>query len=127
MNNWRSRYTTPYSQLCTRDEIEEVEREERIARQEYDDACAQMAREKVVEWQSRGRFLSVHFRKEDKSIYVIQQSVPLADYAISDLRRPTEQERRVNPDLYALLDDGETRVGLTKERYMALRQKLQEV
>lgn len=127
MNNWRSRYNTPYSKLCSQDEIEWRNEQDRVAREESEELEAKFEREKVAEWVSaRGKRISLHFDPKDRVIFVWFDFLDLSPFAVSSLRRPTEKERKSNPDLYALLDDGETRVGLTKERYMALRQKLQE-
>lgn len=128
MNSYdRSHYNTPYSQICSQDELEWRKEQDRLDRDASDELEAKFEREKVAEWVSaRGKRISLHFDPKDKVIFVWFDFLDLSPFSISSLRRPTEQERKSNPDLYALLDDGETRIGLTKERYMALRQKLPE-
>jgi hypothetical protein len=110
------------------EEKEEMERDARIMREESDDIFQQEEREKIAEWRtSTNKPISMHFDPSDKSIYFkILFERQMFGYFVSSLRRPTEREKAANPELYAILDNGEARMGLTRERYMLLRAKLAE-
>ena len=114
----------PYSD----DEKEFMAEQERERRQFLTDTFAEEEAQKVMEWRgSNGRPVSIHFDPRDRTIYFkVLFSRQDHDYNVSSLRRPTAEEKRSNPDVYAVLDNGEQRRGLTRERYMALRAKLEE-
>lgn len=110
----------------TPEEKEAIAQDDRMMQSELDEMCQQEEREKVIEWRgSNGNPISMHFDPSDKSIYFkILFERQMFGYVVSDLRRPTVEEKKSNCDIHAVLDNGKARMGLTKERYMALREKL---
>lgn len=121
----------PYSE----DEKEFMSANKREMREFFEDQAEQEEREKVAEWiGSNGKSISLHV-ESDKSIYwkISGRKVGIAQS--SGLRHPTQAEMAKNPELYAIIAGQEfdasgfgkgfaANLGLTKERYMALRAKL---
>ena len=110
------------------EEKESMAEDARRMREDADDAFTQEEAEKIAEWRtSTNKPISMHFDPSDKSIYFkILFERQMFGYFASALRRPNEREKAANPELYAILDNGEARMGLTKDRYMLLRAKLAE-
>jgi len=111
----------------TDDELEFLSEEHQRIQEEKAEEHAKQEKELVVEWKSdRCVFIGVHV-DEKGAIYVLRDRsfADQSEYEIKNLRRASGQEKR-RADVHAVLDNGECCVGLTKERYMLLRARLEK-
>lgn len=121
----------PYSQ----DEREFLAEQDRERRGEEQERFEQEESQKVAEWtSSNNKTVSLHF--DGEAIYWKVSFRKFGEAQISGLRRPTQAEKAKNPDLHAVVqgkgiddcgfDKGFVAcLGLTRERYMALRARLE--
>lgn len=112
---------------ATTQERAQASYEDRLNRQQREDDLAEEEAEKVVWWRGQsGKMISLHFEASKKRIYFkVDGQCQLFGYALSDFRRPTAAEKQSAPDVHAVLDNGEARMGLTKERCMMLKAKME--
>lgn len=134
-NNYRPDWkpARPY----TPDEKEFMDSNKREMREFFEDQAAQEEREKVAEWiGGNGKHISLHV-ENDKSIYWKIGGRKVGVAQVPGLRRPTQAEQAKNPELYAIVQGEQldfsgcetgfaSALGLSKERYAALRARLEK-